>query len=283
MREPWKAVDHSQPPAWGFYGGAEEIEGDDKTSILRNFIPVPNWSELSLNLPAVVPNMAAPAIEGQWIGFSYVSKEKDTDGMFRLEIGKPAEEGHFEGRGFIGLAPFVIEGTIEPNETSGFKVSFTKTFNDKTKKFCEGTLDGKTGIINGTWHCEDDTADDYGPLYLIQMPPSAFQFRYSDSQFTSNPARARWTFAIDAVLYQVKQRLWLWKFMKAKCVERRRYVDLYTRSKYEVPEALNDATTEEYKLLNQHLSVDDNLLYRSVAEFQRRKLTTHMYVSLLLP
>jgi hypothetical protein len=222
------------------------------------------------DVPTTFPSaMTTPALEGQWIGHTYIDKDCNTNGMTVLEFGKPSGEGHFEGRGYIALAPFTVSGTIEPSETSGFKITFTKTYEDNDQKICEGKLDGTTNAINGTWYFTDDTdegRDARGPLYLIRMPASLYRFRYTSAQFSSNPARARWRFACDAVLYQVRQRFWSWKFMKARCVERRRFIYLWTNSDH-----LPSVEAAEYKSLNQKLAASDNSLYCSIGDHRNTK------------
>jgi hypothetical protein len=271
-------VDLSEPPVWGFYYGEDEIAGGDNTSILKE-CTVQDFSEAPHDLPEVLPSITAtPTVEGQWTGHSYLDNNFDTGGMIQLEIGKPDGEGHFKGRGYLYSA-FTLEGMVESSDAPGIKVTFTKFYEHIFKKICEGTLDGRTGAITGRWHYHDEAEDTRGPLRLVQMPPSIYQFRYTDAQFVSNPATARWAFACAAVLHQVRQQLWSWKFMKARCVDRKRFVHLWTRSEmagvfHFVP--LTEDEEAELRGLRQRLPTADHLFYRSIGEFQLRKSTRHV-------
>jgi hypothetical protein len=200
--------------------------------------------------------------------------------MIQLEIEKPDAEGYFEGRGYV-LLRFSLKGRIEPGEGSDFKVTFTKMYGDAAVKHCTGRLDGTTGAITGRWHFADETDDVRGPLYFVRTPPSLYRFRYAEPQLASNLARARWIFACAAVHFQIKQRLWSWKLMKERCIERRRYIELHTRqtrlnmagSAGVTP--LNADEEIELNRLRQTVSTPEQLLYDSIAEFQLRKSTLH--------
>jgi hypothetical protein len=197
--------------------------------------------------------------------------------MVHLEIGAPTNEGHFEGHGYT-LYPFTITGIIEPSEGSNFKVSFTHAFEDGDQKLCNGTLDGGTGIITGGWHWDDAGDDESGPLFLIQMPANLYQFRYTDAQFTSHSARARWSFACAAVLYQVRRKLWSWNLMKAKCMERRRFLDLTIRELMDGNDDMTPLSESEATELNdikKRLATADHLIYDYLSKFMFRKIIHH--------
>jgi hypothetical protein len=267
INDPERYADHNKPISWGFYEDEQDAPGDDRRSILK-YEPKEHFSIARYDLP-----------EGQWVGH-YFSDEyhNRANGMIQLEIGKPSPEGHFEGRGYA-ILPFTIKGTIEPSGTSDFNVTYTRSYVSKMKIFCTGTLDGKTGIIRGTWCIGQGTGDLHGPMQFLQMPASIYQFWYTDAQFASSPARARWSFACSVVHHQIQVRLWSWKLMKTRFVERRRYVDLITRLELAIAgnaAALDKNEDAELQSMNRRLPTPDRLLYYSIAEYKNRKTTRHM-------
>jgi hypothetical protein len=245
------------------------------------YTDIQDFTVSTYDLPEVPPTISAsPTIEGQWIGHTYLDKELQTAGMIHLEIGAPTHEGHFEGHGY-SLSPFNVTGRIEPSEGSNFKVSITHAFESGAEKLCNGTLDGGTGIITGGWHFDDEADDDEnGPLFLIQTPANLYQFRYTDAEFTSHSARARWSFACAAVLYQVRRRLWSWDLMKAKCTERRRFIDLTIR-KLIMIDGIDDMTplswseAAELNDIQKRLATADHLIYDSLSKFMFCKIICH--------
>lgn len=207
--------------------------------------------------------------------------------MTQLEISKPTIEGSFKGCGYV-LMPFALKGRIEPCGTSTFKVAFTQTYDDDHIKICTGTFDGKTGVIAGTWRYSYEAENIGRPLHLIKMPPSLYRFRYSDTQFTSHPARARWNFACFAVLYQVRRRLWSWNLIKERCEEKRRFVDLMMG--WEMGGSggvaiLTEDEDAEFNALKTRLSTADHMLYNSVYELHKKerfRVVTRQWVAILI-
>ncbi|THU91631.1 hypothetical protein K435DRAFT_860160 [Dendrothele bispora CBS 962.96] len=45
-------------------------------------------------------------------------------------------------------------------------------------------------------------------VFLNRTPVSIYRFRYTPEEFVAGPARARWSFACRAVLFQIRQRTW---------------------------------------------------------------------------
>jgi Vacuolar sorting-associated protein 13, N-terminal len=261
---------------WGYYEDKDEV--DDSISYQKRILPrysKPKDPIMSLpELPDVVPTIPdVSTIEGIWVGHTFRADKMRTNGMVQLSIAKPTAEGDFEGHGYV-LIPFTIKGKIEPSGPSTFKVTYSQKYVG-SERFCTGILDGKTGIISGTWRSSDEAENISHPLHLIQMSPSLYRFRYTDAEFKSNPARARWKFACAAVLYQVKRRLWSWSLIKEKCSEKRRFIELKTR--WEIGGAnnvpmLTDEEDEELVQLRLRLSTADHVLYDTVYRLKKEEM-----------
>ena len=65
---------------------------------------------------------------------------------------------------------------------------------------------------------------------LKKIPPEIMLFRPPPSKFGENAAQARWAFARDAIIYDIRRKRWDWKFFAARRDARKAYVALLSRT-----------------------------------------------------
>ncbi|THU88449.1 hypothetical protein K435DRAFT_917088 [Dendrothele bispora CBS 962.96] len=82
---------------------------------------------------------------------------------------------------------------------------------------------------DGTSRVEGDRENADGTFFLCRTPVSVHRFRYTPEQYTAGRALARWKFACQAVLFQVRQRMWSKSYFRDILPERLRLVKLATQ------------------------------------------------------
>ncbi|KAF5372882.1 hypothetical protein D9758_001516 [Tetrapyrgos nigripes] len=107
---------------------------------------------------------------------------------------------------------------------------------------------------------------------FTRSPAVAWRFRYSDAQYTDNPARARWKFACAAVLDGVQRRQFSWTWLAKRFQERKRFLELgirkyLDRGGYSPRDPLLAFEIKELQLLKQNLYPTDAHFYHSLIPF----------------
>lgn len=218
---------------------------------------------------------------GRWSG-RCIGGEFLSETLLELTFASCAEDGQFQGHGHEAIdGPFAISGKIQRGEASDFELTFTREFPKNVERsliFSTGQLDSMTGGINGVWGYDSEHM--VLTMRLTRTPVHLYRFRCTQDQLATNPARARWTFACKAILYQVQQRNSSWSFMKQRIAERKRFVYLYTRRDlgwawYSPLEFLAPGEWDELAALELKLSPYDNRLYRLIAKAIVRRICIH--------
>lgn len=225
-----------------------------------------------------------PDMKGIWTGLCFYDDEGKTDGLMQIAIRDGVEEGNFVGSGTDGLDRFCVSGQIKACGDSSFEVEFVKCYTrlQYGKKiswtYC-GTLDTASETIGGQW--DSEAPKNIGTFWLARAPAFSHLFRCSHAQFEECPARARWSFACAAILFQVKQRLWSWSFFRDRRMNRKRFLELYKRRElskvWHLPgDTLNEEETAELHSLEQSLSPADARYYHSLGRAENRRLCIHL-------
>ncbi|KAL4070939.1 vacuolar protein sorting-associated protein 13 [Scleroderma citrinum] len=96
--------------------------------------------------------------------------------------------------------------------------------------------------------------------------------RPSDEEFARNRGRAYLTFAIEAILNEVRERRrkWTWAYFAERRDDRNKYVELFKRK---ITNTLLEAEDLMLQMLERKLSYEDIRFYRSIARSQLKKDT----------
>jgi hypothetical protein len=265
---------------------ADDLSVDALDPSILNFGPqgeIDSTAYDPLNVGEHAPTMTP--LEGEWTGRCFSNGPRDSQGLMEIFIATVAMDGTFYGRGRDYHGAFDIHGSVRESDV---KMTFVREKtnhldNENVPAAYEGTLDMGQTAIAGSWSTYKYR--NVGEINLLPISASVYRSRYSAQTFVANQARARWSFALDAVLYDVRRRLWSWSFFKTRLAERQRFIKLYYcwyfANDYN---CLNEAEKAELKNLECSLSPADVQYYRSISRSQF-KPCLHVLVTypLLLP
>ncbi|KAJ7124548.1 hypothetical protein C8R44DRAFT_704054 [Mycena epipterygia] len=119
---------------------------------------------------------------------------------------------------------------------------------------------------------KDDTEQN-ASFVFHRTPSSSYRFRYTSEEFKTSRARARWAFAIAAVIHDVQRAHWAWRYFKQRFAERRRFVHLNKADKIARQNltpwiVLDDDETAELNLLKAQLAPADARFYNAIADYE---------------
>lgn len=190
--------------------------------------------------------------------------------------------------------------TVVPDETDGQSGAFKGKI-----RSCYGTLDTEREIITARWVSNSrkgytiespsnmlkslstvlNDPNNPNPLFeLRRTPPYLVRYRYTPSQFEEDPVRSRWAFATSAATHIAQSQLWSRKFFEQRFSERKRFVELTTRSlivsqRLTPQNPLSAVEQAELDYLRQELDPSEARFYQALAEFEIQKLPWHPYVN----
>ncbi|KAJ7347472.1 hypothetical protein DFH08DRAFT_699735 [Mycena albidolilacea] len=172
-----------------------------------------------------------------------------------------------------------VTGILE----EGGNVVFSQWAPSGTEIVCTGQYDPDTLTIKGTYQkkINGQPVDGVYAFSYHRTPAYAWRFRYNDSELAENPARARWRFAINAILDEV-QRAGKSRSYVIKCFqEAKRWVELVKRDRT-FNRNLSPATplTSEESKEMQHLKDTvlrpcDARFFSLVVDFELQKMVIH--------
>lgn len=179
------------------------------------------------------------------LGYTYAY-----EGLIQIYITKVDEDGTVEGtaEGFHGL--MTVSGQI----TEDNDISLAFEFEDGSSFFCTGEYDPSSELLTGQFDFKeaadsDDESEEDGPptpnphddetseitsvedtniFFFNRTPAFAWRFHPLYGQASRNP-RERWSFALNAVLDEVRRKRWSWSYLQARNAERRRFLELKLR------------------------------------------------------
>ncbi|KAF8989784.1 hypothetical protein BDQ17DRAFT_1288362 [Cyathus striatus] len=254
------------------------------------------------------------SLQGLWSGHCFISNESDADmpdtegGLLAFNIDTISEsessENNFSGKGEHYLGFFEVEGSLSNNikdpSIPGIKISIE--YADGTTLRLEGFLDVDERVITGKWYKEivddgddeddeddeeaeeddDDNSDeDSGTFTFTRTPPDIVRYKYTSSEFETNHARARWNFALNAIMHRVQKEIpSSWDFIKSRLVEGRKLLSLTVDSEnWSMNNApFKELTDEEWtdlESLRQRMDPADSRLYHALGVYVVQRQPFH--------
>ena len=137
--------------------------------------------------------------------------------------------------------------TTTPDGTVAYSFSIAFNVESLKSEHYRMSLSPDNSTITGVCGFEEDLSDPrvVTPVTMKKdIPPDVMVFYPTAEELSRNKARALWRFATSATLYQVQQRNFSWRFIKARLNRRRRLADLWLRYSRNVP--LSNAEKAEY-------------------------------------
>lgn len=227
-------------------------------------------------------------LEGTWTGHNFVVEGDDTI-TYILRLSILVQDGReITGKGEHFTSAFEFSGSVKPTHPgrrSKYDFSFAIMDDaDGLQKECHGQLDAVSGVIYAQW-TDRRTKDDpqniaYQPFQLTKTPPSLTRYRYTPDAFAEDPVRARWSFACAAARHMAQEKMWSRRFLEERAHERKRYVELSTRSLIVTmgltpQKPLSALEKGELDQLRRNLNPGEGRFYQALADFDIQKLPWH--------
>ncbi|KAJ3575378.1 hypothetical protein NP233_g1131 [Leucocoprinus birnbaumii] len=227
-------------------------------------------------------------LEGTWTGHNLVMEGEDTI-TYILRLSILVENGReIIGKGENFTSTFEITGLVKPTHPgrrSKYDFAFTIIDDaDGLQKECHGQLDAKMGTLYAQWTDrrtkEDPQNVAYQPFQLTKTPPSLTRYRYSPEEFAEDPVRARWNFSCASARHMAQEKMWSRSFLDERAHERKRYVELSTRSLIVTmgltpQKPLSVLEKAELDQLRRNLNPSEGRFYQALADFEIQKLPWH--------
>jgi hypothetical protein len=133
-----------------------------------------------------------------------------------------------EGEGAEGSK--VAEGEVVDDVKADQENDGEVVDDDKADKENDGEDDSRVGEDDSRVGEDSGEGKESFTFILTRTPADLYRFRPSAQEYEQNGARARWLFAVRAVLYFVQKKRWTWPYLKERMEETRRGADLRLRS-----------------------------------------------------
>ncbi|KIK51740.1 hypothetical protein GYMLUDRAFT_181097, partial [Collybiopsis luxurians FD-317 M1] len=229
------------------------------------------------------PRHSRHPLSGYWAGHFWTQDSKElysAEGLVQISITDVDQEGNITGvaEAYCGL--MTVSGKITPDRI----LSLNFVFENRTGITCHGRLRPHAGTLTGEFSFikSDDDGKDRNTFFFSRTPAFAWRFQTPFGQ-RSKTARDRWSFAINAVLYQVQQNRYSWNYFRTRNAERRRFLELMVRQVAAIEYKLtpsnppNDQEGKELRLLQAKLHPTDSRFYHSLVKyFMDLKFITHL-------
>jgi hypothetical protein len=299
----------------------EELQETSNTQSINSSIltkglgPSFEFEEVGLKKSKSPPGHIPHSLEGAWTGKCMRANNQQIafQGFFQCII-DAIVNGFILGRGESYLGPVEIEGDIERcyRPSSGnIPVDFRINSDLYADLWCRGEYNPGREVIHGQWVIADDSgefppADDSekekemdfripcGRLYMTRTPPCVFRFRDILDSALPNPstrtiARRRWRYACEAITFQLQNSARsgnFLRFLRARIVERRKWVELTIRR--ELDKILTDAKPQlsedgknELWTLRLRVHPTNGRLYDRLSLYLFKRMFYNMYVHFL--
>ncbi|KAJ7762637.1 hypothetical protein B0H16DRAFT_1311844, partial [Mycena metata] len=230
------------------------------------------------NFEKLHPPLATSAdpLDGAWIGQLLVDGESFDEGAILLLLTRAGDKLSGGAESWMDLLSFA--GMVDDSE--GHKVVITIDWPDGYGD-SEGKVEGSVPTVKKSDDASSDGSYEEVFSFIFRRTPSAvFRFRYTDAEFAKNHARARWGFAIAAMIDQVRQRRFSWPYLKKRFAERKNFIKLTKRQTIVerkltpwTPMSSNDST--QLQTLRDALQPSDARFYHSVALFELQKVVNY--------
>ena len=236
------------------------------------------------------PSSDGHGLQGLWHGYEVYTPEFPQEGLTALVIYENPSENTLKGHALEPVGYSTFEGTRQIKDGRLLFNFFRKYDGYDIQYYHCGSLvsnevEGDT--LNGFW-CANFPADGQdiaemlqstlentswasGTFRLHRKPMEFFLCRPDKDAFSTNRTQALWSYAISAIRYRVRSKLFVWQRMEARRAMRKKYVALFVKRSEDV---LSDDESKELKTLIPAIAPEDMLYYRSLGRRAARRITT---------
>ncbi|KAG6908278.1 hypothetical protein DXG01_005484 [Tephrocybe rancida] len=195
-------------------------------------------SVLSYDVPNTV---CLDEVYGTWAGFFLEDGDNfPFEGTFRLVFDAVRSEDGWAISPHIATTrgPIWMKYDVSGIDKSEVEIVMFRPFEHQMR--CRGLFDSVLGTINGQWYREEasdgsppqtigfstELPSVNGTFHLSRTPDYLVRFRYSAKAFKKSPAKARWSFARDAILYTIRRDRFTKSYIVSHLRNNRRFVEL---------------------------------------------------------
>jgi hypothetical protein len=180
-----------------------------------------------------------------------------------------------------------LSGTCRPTEDDDTKLSmfwFCKHSETYADEYFSGIIDKKLGKIVGTAGSEADVERHSITVFLSQQPAEVLVYWPHPKVLAESKYKSLWKFAQNAILHQVRCKMWSWSYFQGRRDNRKRYLDLTIRRDWYGMPLSGEEHVEIYAITRTMYPADSRYLF-SVAVRLGASLSEriHPYVHLYTP
>jgi hypothetical protein len=178
-----------------------------------------------------------------------------------------------------------LTGECNPAESNSekFFITWQSKQTDYPDEYFEGVFDTASKSIVGSCSPEEHATTFSNGAYLSQQPPEVLVCRphpgllADDPELGTNRYRSLWRFALDAVLLQVRRKMWSWSYFRYRRNNRKRYLELKIRSDCYGKPLADEEIMELFAVQKTLLPADARCLLSQAVKASTNII--HMYVS----
>jgi Vacuolar sorting-associated protein 13, N-terminal len=175
--------------------------------------------------------------------------------------------------GFTWNSEFLGDATVESDGITSFHMKESHSSNEVHASL-RGKLDEEEESIRGEYGQSNYTELD---KFVFKRSQESMRFYPEPAIIQANPARARWRFALDAIMYRVRRDLRSTSFFMDRSRNRKRYMELAIR-KFRLGKTLDSELNNELRMLSTTLTAADARFYTSLIDEKVQTTNIHLYV-----
>ncbi|KAG6818614.1 hypothetical protein H0H93_003432 [Arthromyces matolae] len=195
-----------------------------------------------LNTDLVHPDYNYGPLYGSWSAVLYDRFHAPVYGMFNVVLQPSVPQPETENRWGTGTASsrsgsHGVQYSVYPKHAETQSVAISIVFFGGWLHFL-GRFNESASSISGTWvnaPTDDVSRENFteilqnhfqGVFVFSRTPPSLVRFRYTPSELEESPAKARWSFVKQSILYIIRRDTLDRKYVTTTLKEWRRFVEL---------------------------------------------------------
>ena len=219
---------------------------------------------------------------GRWSGFIYIDDVYPINTMISFFAHASTDSGKFEASGFSHGTTVTYTGSCDQDSDGNVSVLFTAQYarGFNTEYFSGHML--ADGSIAGSQGWDDNSSEHRFRFFLRRVPDEILCHRSPIHEFLENKPKALWKFATEAILAQVRKRMWSWSYFADRRDRRKAWMAGQLRLfYYGRPPSWEETLSRERGL--QHMTMRDASMAQSRFDYLLRILPKYQCVTHIRP
>ncbi|TFK63633.1 hypothetical protein BDN72DRAFT_308713 [Pluteus cervinus] len=263
----------------------EDLQDEIPTSELKLKAYDSSALETDFMTPSLhIADIPDDSLLGYWSGYLRDTESEEFTsaclGLMEFRIDS-LTGGKIAGAGQASDGPLAIDGTLDEDNN----IRFDLTYDSFYTLHCEGKFDPHCQRIEVSWTLLwseplDLAARNSRLSFFWRTPSHLHRFRYDPVDFQKSPASARWSFACNSILHEIRRKSWSWVYLKAQIGHNKRLIALSIRkimmSLDRTPNSpLNQEEIYEINMLRMKVGVYASRLCEALALFYVERLMVY--------